>query len=482
MPQSDKGGDMQFSRLRSIEKESEMKHSSLREALFTKLRVAPALLLLAIATGASAQITPIYNFSKTGDPQNPQLVGVIAQGRDGNMYSTAPYRVPNVNLGTAFKITAGGKLTVVYDFKNQVAGGLTLGTDGNFYGTTEDGGTGYGTAFKLTPGGALKTLYTFTGGNDGGQPLAPPIEGSDGNFYGTTNKGGIDGYGTVYEMTPAGELTPLLSFSGGDGAYPTGPLVQAADGSFWGTTSTSSNANGPFVVFKLTASGHFTYNVFPSAFVYSDAGLVQGNDGNFYGTTYTNINGYGFVFRITPEGSFKVLYYFSGGSDGANPYAGLVLATDGNFYGVTANAGDFGFGTVYKITPKGTFSVVESLNGTDGAYPEVTLIQHTNGILYGDAKEGGKTTNYGTFFDVNLGLKPYARLLPASGKVGATIGVLGQGFTGTTKVTFNGIAAKFKVVSTTYLTAVVPPRATTGFVSVITPKGTLKSNAPFRVP
>jgi hypothetical protein len=111
----------------------------------------------------------------------------------------------------------------------------------------------------------------------------------------------------------------------------------------------------------------------------------------------------------------------------------------------------------------------------------VTPIQHTNGILYGDTLLGGDLNNTGVFYALNLGLKPFVSLLPTSGKVGATVEILGQGFTGTEAVSFNGTAAKFTVVSNTYMTAVVPTGATTGLVTVTAPKATLQSNKKFRV-
>ncbi len=128
--------------------------------------------------------------------------------------------------------------------------------------------------------------------------------------------------------------------------------------------------------------------------------------------------------------------------------------------------------------------MIAPFNGTNGAFPSVTLIQHTNGTIYGDAYQGGSTTNTGTFFKVT-GLKfektPFVKLLPASGKVGATIQILGQGFTGTTAVDFNGTPATFNVVSSNFMTATVPQGATSGFVTVTTPSGTLQSNQKFTV-
>jgi hypothetical protein len=107
-------------------------------------------------------------------------------------------------------------------------------------------------------------------------------------------------------------------------------------------------------------------------------------------------------------------------------------------------------------------------------------VQHTSGILYGDTVNGGTASN-GTFYSLRVGLKPFLSLLPYSGKVGKTIEFLGQGFTGTKAVSFNGTAATFTVISDTYLTAIAPKGATTGFVTVTTAKGTLKSNKKFRV-
>jgi hypothetical protein len=137
-------------------------------------------------------------------------------------------------------------------------------------------------------------------------------------------------------------------------------------------------------------------------------------------------------------------------------------------------------GVVFKLTPLGTFSVVYNFDVVHGAYPVTPLIQNTNGKFYGDAQEGG-TANEGTFFSLDVSLGPFVRLVPAAGWFQQTIGILGQGFSGTTGVSFNGAAAKFNVVSDTYITALVPVSATTGLVTVVTPSGTLTSNQPFRI-
>src|SRR5579863_4741028 len=445
-----------------------------------------ALMVALLATGAHADachakssFKAIYDFGDhTGDPLSPTAVGVVAQGRDGNLWSTTPFGGKH-NMGTAFKLTPGGKLTVIYNFTSatgQPASGLTLGTNGNFYGATFNGGTGTacsggcGTVFELTPSGKLTILWNFTGGNDGQFPYSGPIEGRDGNFYGTTYQGGTNTVGTIYQ------------FDAIHGAFPIGPLVQATDGNLYGTTAGFGFNYG--TIFKIVPSGDFpltllhSFDVFDGAYPY--AGLVQGSDAKLHGTT-TGASLFGDVFDITTKGSFAELHALNGSTDGAYANAGLVQATDGNFYGAAQQEGN-GFGTFFRITSKGTFTVCEDFNATDGAEPLVTPIQHTNGILYGDTSLGGDVNNSGVFYSLNLGLEPFVSLLPTSGKVGATVEILGQGFTGTKAVSFNGTAAaKFTVVSTTYMTAVVPTGATTGLVTVTTPKANLQSNKKFRV-
>jgi uncharacterized repeat protein (TIGR03803 family) len=183
---------------------------------------------------------------------------------------------------------------------------------------------------------------------------------------------------------------------------------------------------------------------------------------------------------MTPKGVLTVLHSFTPASDGGTPYGGLVQAPDGNFYGATLLGGSANHGTIYRIKPAGTFSTLYSFDGTKGGAPMTTVLQHTTGILYGDTNSGG-THNTGTFYSFKTGLAAYAALLPTSGKVGKTIGILGQGFNNATGVSFNGTNATFNVVSDTYLTAKIPAGATTGAVTVAIPSGNLKSKITFRV-
>lgn len=437
----------------------------------------------------------IYKFGaqKAGDPQYPD--GVIAQGRDGNLYSACAFG-GTFNDGAVFRITPQGSLSVLYDFTSyNGSSGLTLGTGGDFFGTAIYGGPlTHGTIFKITPAGKLTVLYEFTGQDDDKFPSAPPIEAADGNFYGTTNgaEGDISA-GTVYSMRPSGKERVVFRFAGFKGGTdPVDPLVQGNDGNFYGTAAGGGAYGGCGwgcgTVFTVTAKGVETvlhnFDHKSDDGNSPDAPLIQANDGNFYGTaSYGGIDEVGTVFRITASGKFTLLHTFQGGvDDGAGPWRGLVQATDGNLYGVTAAGGVSSYGTIYRITPAGLYSVVYNFEAP-AVSPSATLIQHTNGKLYGTTSgidASGFRINYGTFLSVDLGLEPFVSLQPTSGKAGQLVGILGQGFKGASSVEFDGMPATFNVESDTFLTATVPAGASTGFVTVNT-HGNLKSNKEFRV-
>jgi uncharacterized protein (TIGR03437 family) len=109
------------------------------------------------------------------------------------------------------------------------------------------------------------------------------------------------------------------------------------------------------------------------------------------------------------------------------------------------------------------------------------LAQDTNGNFYGTTVYGGQA-ELGSVFSLSVGLGPFVKTRPRSGKVGAALNILGSDLTGATSVTFNGTTAVFTVVSSSEITTTVPAGATTGKVQVATPSGTLSSTVPFRVP
>jgi len=432
----------------------------------------------------------IFNGSNGATPVDTPLV----QGIDGNLYGTTLGGGAN-GAGTVFKMTPAGVLTTLYSFcslpncadGSLPYGGLVLASDGNFYGTTSQGGSANGvsgTVFQITPAGNLTTLHSFDG-SDGANPNAPLIQGTDGELYGLTANGGPANSGTFFKITLGGALTTLFNFSG---TYLNGPLVQASDGNFYGT-SEAGGANGYGIIFELTPSGSFSIlHSFDSTDGSSPAcGLLQALDGDLYGTTYEGgsdnscPNGCGTVFKITLAGALTTLHNFDS-TDGSNPIAALIQATDRNFYGTTYGGGTgVGWGTVFKITKTGKATTLHSFQGSDGAQPYGPVSQDTSGNLYGTATNGTGPAPDGTVFTISTGLKPFVGFVQSSGKVGQTVGILGQGLLSATNVSFGKIKAAFNIQSDTYLTATVPTGAKSGYVTVTTASASLKSNVPFRV-
>jgi uncharacterized repeat protein (TIGR03803 family) len=351
--------------------------------------------------------TVLYSFTgQPNDGANP-YAGLVDV--DGILYGTT-YDGGADSDGTVFEITPAGVESVLYSFAGGNDGanpqaGLVLGTNGNFYGTTYDGGTnGDGTVFEITPAGVETVLHSFTDANgDGAHPEAGLVD-VGGNLYGTTYDGGTSGYGTVFEITPTGTVSILHSFTGGtDGVYPAAGLLDVG-GILYGTTY-GGGTNGDGTVFEINPStGEETVlHSFPATNDDGDlpeAGLVD-VDGILYGTTGGGgTNGNGTVFEINPStGVETVLYSFTGGNDGALPEAGLV-DVDGNLYGTTYEDGlDGADGTVFEITPAGVETVLHSFTGgADGAFPFAGLVD-VNGILYGTTEYGGPDDD-GTVFQI----------------------------------------------------------------------------------
>jgi uncharacterized repeat protein (TIGR03803 family) len=493
---------------------------------------ATVLLSAAITTPtAQAQTTfkTLHSFDGT-DGQYP-YAGLI-QATNGDFYGTTEVGGTGSSCGdgcgTVFQITPSGTLTTRYSFDpNVVTDGygyypeavLLQATNGYLYGTTvENGNDDNGTVFRITPSGALTPLHVFGLDPDGSAPYAGLIQATNGDFYGTTREGGAHNFGTVFKMTPGGTLTTIYTFCSQssppiyctDGDFPLAGLIQAANGDFYGTTE-QGGANNRGTVFQITPSGKLTtlYSFCSQAnctdgnlatgVSLAYGGLIQAADGNFYGTTQEGgttesdcVGGCGTVFQITPSGKLTTLYSFCSQSspptyckDGWYPVAGLVQATDGNFYGTTARGGTNGdYGTVFQITLSGTLTTLATLHsfdGKDGQYAYAGLIQSTNGDFYGTTVEGGAHGD-GTVFRLSVDLGAFVKTLPASGNVGSAVRILGADLTGVTSVTFSGTAATlFTVVSKSEIKTTVPTGATTGFVEVVTPGGTLESNVAFTV-
>ncbi len=336
---------------------------------------------------------------------------------------------------------SAGIYTVLYSFGASGSdgvnpGGLILGSDGNFYGTTSRGGSSDdGTIYRITPDGTETVLYDFGSvSGDGENPYAGLIQGSDGNFYGTTYYGGTDtsckgGCGTIFEFSPgSGTETVLYDFGSvsGDGENPYAGVIQGSDGNFYGTTyygGIATSCSGCGTIFKFSPGSGTETVLYNFGSVSGDgenpyAGVIQGSDGNFYGTTTfggtsstttTCNDGCGTIFEFSPgSGTETVLYNFGHVSDdGAYPYAGLIQGSDGDFYGTTPFGGtgtacNNRCGTIFEFSPaSGTETVLYDFGSVsgDGENPYAGVIQGGDGNFYGTTLNGG-TAGDGAFWKI----------------------------------------------------------------------------------
>jgi uncharacterized repeat protein (TIGR03803 family) len=360
--------------------------------------------------------------------------GGLVQGGDGSFYGTTSIGGA-YGLGTVFRMSPTGTLTTLHSFRLDGDGGLpqaglTLGSDGLLYGTTRDAPEYRGTVFKITTNGDLTTLVWFNGTNGASPWNGALIQAGDEGFLGMTADGGNTnttphGYGTVFGITPNGSFTNLHLFDYTTGCCPYGGLVEGVDGNFYGTTSSGGRLGGG-TVFKLTPSGLHTelasFSHLGTNGLVPFSALVQGRDGDFYGTTTqggasygdpTSVNsgGFGTVFKISPGGDLSTLFSFHG-TNGAYPYASLTEGVDGNFYGVTLWGGAFtnqlflggsyaGYGTIFRITPKGVFTSLVSFAGTNGAGVLGSLVLGKDGHFYGTTQRGGGH-GLGTVFRLDI--------------------------------------------------------------------------------
>jgi uncharacterized repeat protein (TIGR03803 family) len=420
-------------------------HTMLRTSAF---RIFVALLFPALFLQnmlAQATETTIYTFCEQGggdcyDGKAPW--GNIAQGPDGNFYGTTETGGSNRGqnpYGTIFKVTPGVGETILHNFTDGTDGanplhGLILAGDGNFYGTTEGytpngigdpcPGTGLcGTIFRITPSGSFSNIYTFcsqVGCPDGYQPTALTL-GSDGNLYGSSvNNFGDGGIVDVFKVTLAGIYTLVGQFDG----YKIGsPLLQATDGNFYTSGLLSPDISGDNGgILQITPSGNVSYfYAFPSGTsLPAPAGsLIEDSSGNLYGAMSVNgtADGPAEIFKVTPGASMTTLATYCP-TCGGEGYNSLLFGSDGNIYGAAEVAGantgtcdPSGCGTVFQVTPTGTVKTLYSFTGgAEGVFPLSGLVEAGNGSFYGTNTDGGgdPALGSGTLYEISLTSPPPA--------------------------------------------------------------------------
>ena len=374
---------------------------------------------VALPASARAQTPATLHIFTGGVADGSHPVGGLVIGPDGAFYGTTTNGGSTAN-GTVYRLGTDGTFSLLYSFGGGLTGGepadsLIVGSDGNFYGVAQFGGAyGGGVLFRLTLAGTETVLVDFGGEGDGYQPVGSLVLGPDGNFYGTTLYGGYYDDGTVFQYTTTGAYNDLFDFGNGYGREPVAALSVGPDGNLYGVTQFGGNyGNG--TAFQITTTGSVTVL---HDFLVSDGVDPQGaltllpGSTTFYGTTSGGgANGYGTVFELTTAGTFTKLHDFTG-ADGNYAQAALLYASDGNFYGTTFNGGDLnGDGTLFELTPAGAFTSLSVLNSTTGENPAAPLIQGVDGMLYGTAFAGGGT-GLGTVFQLAVGA-PASTVHPA---------------------------------------------------------------------
>lgn len=411
----------------------------------------------AMGTARAAKFQLRYSFCSEANCQDGLEPFAAVIGAGGTLYGTTLYGGA-YSYGTIFAIKEDDTQSVLYSFCKTgfpcpdgafPYGGLVRGNEDNLYGTTLEGGSencpvggGCGTVFELDANGGYSVLHEFcpeAGCADGAFPSAALIRDSAGNLYGTAQYGGggpscfgfpYYGCGAVFEMAPDGIETVLYGFCPtgkqpcADGADPFGGLVRDGSGNLYGTTSkggrTGCGSEGCGVAFEVRHGGK---EKVLHAFLGGADGaapmsaLLLDDAGDIYGTTLQGGgngcggSGCGIVFKIAPAGAETVLYRFCAlpkCRDGAFPEATLTADKLGNIYGTTeagggSGCGGSGCGTIFKLAPDGTESVLHNFCSqkgcADGQQPTGGLLLGRKGNLSGTTNLGG-THGKGTVYEL----------------------------------------------------------------------------------
>ena len=377
------------------------------------LAFAGLLTLFATQPAPAQTLKALYSFTGAADGGDP--FPAVIQDAAGNLYGTTDY-AGTAFAGVVFKVSKTGKETVLYNFCSLTGctdgqypyAPLVRDAAGNLYGTTQYGGaSNIGVVFKISPGGKETVLHSFTGGSDGVYPYAGLFRDAAGNLYGTTENGGTANLGVVFKISKTGKETVLHSFTGGpnDGSYPaSASFYMDAKGNLYSVAS-QGGTSGEGVLYKLGPKGKltilhsFTAGTTDGCYPYGTP-AVDANGNMYGGTGGCGTSNFGVVWKVSKNGTETILHNFSGASDGQSPLAGVILDADGNIYGSTNTGGASGFGTAFEIHKNGKFTLLHDFTGgTDGKYLYGGLILDPEGRVYGTTINGG-TGGYGTVWRI----------------------------------------------------------------------------------
>ena len=464
-------------------------------AAFTRTVLAGFILIAGSALPSQAQIPApslLYTFQGgTTDIYNPW--GPIAQGRDGNLYGTGQARGSAANTGGVFKITPKGVETLLVAFPStwiNCGYGLTLATDGNFYGTCVlSGAHNVGFIFRVTPAGVLTDIYDFLNNTtDACCPLGGLVLGANGDLYGTTGDyGSASSPQVAFSVSTAGVYKTLYTFS--DGNSIPSVLSAGSDGTFYGTEANADGFGNVGGVFRVAAGGTFKllYGFVSSTDVYyPSTGVIRATNGKLYGTTAfpSGTDGSGTLYDVTTGGVATDIYNFPSSLNFDEAANNMMQASNGSIYGASYNGGTGASGGLYKLTSANVFSSYSFASDSKmGGSPGGPLMQNTNGIIYGSNSSGNVTTG-GTLFQLNIGAKPFISLVTPvySGEEATKVGILGQGFTSKSVVEFGSTKATTTALTgTTFILATVPTGALTGDITVTTGSTILSTLASYKI-
>ena len=351
-------------------------------------------LLAALAPVAATGTTP--SFSILAKLSSSPVIGAVL---NATIYGTTTGGGASSH-GSLFSITTSGSYTLLHSFSggadgNYPNGGLVTNEASTVFGTTRSGADSYGTLWSYA-GGTLTTLHSFASNTDLAIPLQGPELNAHSVLFGSAATGAPNNNGGIYRLKPNGDYKILYNFlSGKDGHCPYSGIAVNKVATIYGTTVGMGYGGNPTgSVWKLSKGGTLTtIYVFKDGAdgEWPDQAPVMDKAGNVYGTTHVQNGGTfaGAIWRGSSTGTFSVLHDLTASTDGSAPNGPLVLNTDGNLYGGTTSGGPGGYGTVFQITPSGSFSVMHGFaNGTDGATPTGNLAHDSSGAIYGGTQSG----------------------------------------------------------------------------------------------
>ena len=345
----------------------------------------------------AGSVVPVITFGPAARQPNSRLV----EGPDGALYGTASGGL--YGFGTIYRLDGSG-VTVLHSFNGldgRMPTGLTLGPDGQFYGTTIRGGqpppvqTSEGTVFRMSPDGTYERLRSFVGPVFPLElwmqlPVTPPSLGHDGHLYFTTMDLALRA-GTVWRLMTDGSMAPITGASDFvPFPFPAAAPILASDDNLYGTATGRTDLAGG-AIYRVTAGGLVSaIHLFPD--VSYRSGLLQASDGKLYGVSTTgSFPFFGQVFSSPLNGPATSLHTFIG-LDGLLPIGELIETSPATFMGVTfgsPNPAHGAFGTIYEIGADRSFRTVHRFSTIDGANPASGLTRTATGVMYGTTSAGG---------------------------------------------------------------------------------------------